>query len=177
MLRGVNVGGHNKIKMDELHTLCTSLRLANAQTYLQSGNVVFRTDGRNLDTLAKKIQFCIERELGFRPEILLRTIPEMRDAIALNPFAKRRDIEPSKLAVVFLEAEPSVSARETLAQMEIAPEELFIIGRQLYIYFPNGQARPKISWSRVEKILGPQFTARNWNTVTKLQALAESLAT
>jgi uncharacterized protein (DUF1697 family) len=175
MLRGVNVAGHHKIKMDDLRSLCLGLQLSGVQTHLQSGNVIFRTDEGDLTALACKIQASIGRKCGFRPEILLRTIPEMREVITRNPFARRKGIEPGKLATVFLEDQPSAAVRQALQQMDIAPEELHVIGRLLYIYFPNGQARPKISWSRVEKLVGPRYTGRNWNTVTKLLELAEAL--
>jgi len=178
MLRGVNVGGHNKIKMDVLRAICVDLKCESPQTLLQSGNVVFRTAQRNLPELAKSVELAIERKLGFRPSVLLRTVPELREAIAKNPFAKRSGIEPAKLVVAFLPGEPTPEARKALREMDIAPEELHSLGRELYIYFPNGQARPKLSWPRVDKILGSQCapgTARNWNTVTKLLQLAESL--
>jgi uncharacterized protein (DUF1697 family) len=175
MLRGVNLGGYHKIKMNDLRAMCTGLKLTGVETHLQSGNVIFRTDECNLARLADKIQTCIDRKCGFRPDIMFRTIPEMREVVARNPLAKRKGIEPSKLAVVFLEGEPSSSARRALLNMDIAPEELHVIGRQLYIYFPNGQARPKISWNEVGKILRMSTTARNWNTTTKLLELAEAL--
>jgi uncharacterized protein (DUF1697 family) len=175
MLRGVNLGGHHKIKMDVLRAICTSLKCESPQTLLQSGNVVFRTSNKNLAQLEKQLGTAIEKKLGFRPEVLLRTVPELRDAIARNPFAKRSGIEPSKLVVTFLGSELDAAARKALLAMDIAPEEIHVIGRELYIYFPNGQARPKISWSRTEKILGPAFTSRNWNTVTKLLQLGEEL--
>jgi len=173
LLRGVNVGGNHKIKMEDLRTLCEGLKLTNIKTHLQSGNVVFQTSERNPEALAQKLQACIDRKCGFRPGILLRTIPEMREIITRNPFAKRKGIDPAKLAVVFLEEEPGVSARQALLQMDIAPEELHVIGSQLYIYFPNGQGRPRLSWPQVAKIIPMVTTARNWNTVTKLLELAE----
>ena len=174
LLRGVNIGGHHKIKMDDLRALCVHIKLGEVKTHLQSGNVIFRTDQRSLPALADKIEVSIERKYGFRPEVLLRTIPEMREVIARNPFANRKGIEPGKLAVVFLEDEPTAAMRKALLDMDIAPEELHVIGRQLYIYFLNGQARPKLSWSQVAKILKTPTTARNWNTVTKLLELAEN---
>jgi uncharacterized protein (DUF1697 family) len=175
MLRGVNVGGHNKIKMEVLREICGALKCEAAQTLLQSGNVVFRTANCDLPQLSKSIAAAIERKLRFRPDVLLRTVPEMRDAIARSPFAKRSGLDPSKILVSFLSAEPGPEARKALLAMDIAPEELHVIGRELYIYFPNGQARPKISWSRLDKILGCPATGRNWNTVTKLLEIAHSL--
>lgn len=175
MLRGVNLGGHNLIKMDVLRAICTSLKCESPQTLLQSGNVVFRTANKNVTQLAKLLGTAIEKKLGFRPEVLLRTVPELREVIARNPFANRSGIEPGKLVVTFLGSDLGKPAKKALLAMDIAPEEMHAMGRELYIYFPNGQARPKLSWSRSEKILGPAFTSRNWNTVTRLLQLGEEL--
>jgi len=176
LLRGVNVGGHNKIKMETLREICVSLKCESPQTLLQSGNVVLKSSG-NASKLAESLEAAIERKLGFRPGVLTRTAPEMHEIVARNPFAKRRNIDPGKLVLAFLRSEPGAQAKKDLLAMDIAPEELHVIGRELYIYFPNGQARPKLSWARADKILGPcaPGTARNWNTVTKLLELAESL--
>lgn len=87
MLRGVNVGGHNRVKMDALRAVYASLKCEDVRTYVQSGNVIFRTKEKNTLPFAKKIQDAIEREFGFRPQIILRTCDEMRAALAANPFA------------------------------------------------------------------------------------------
>src|SRR5438046_9547754 len=81
MLRGVNVGGHNKIKMDALRALYESLKLRDAQTYVQSGNVIFRTDERDIARLAKRIEDGIERKFGFRPDVIVRTGAEVKEGI------------------------------------------------------------------------------------------------
>src|SRR5262249_15226050 len=108
LLRGVNVTGNNKIPMEALRQLCESLGLRGAQTYIQSGNVVFRTNAKDLATLAKRIEDAIEKKFGCRPGVTLRTTAELKNVIARNPFARRRDIEPSKLLVnFFLTTEPS----------------------------------------------------------------------
>src|SRR5205807_4423460 len=85
MLRGVNVGGHNKIKMDALRALYESLGLLDAETHIQSGNVLFRTRMRDHVLLAKTIENGIEEGFGFRPSVIVRTPSELRDAIARNP--------------------------------------------------------------------------------------------
>jgi uncharacterized protein (DUF1697 family) len=103
MLRGVNLGPHNRLKMEELRALYESLKLRGAQSYVQSGNVIFRSDGKDLAALGRRIEGAIEKKFGFRPPVILRTTAELREAIAKNPFAKRRDIEPSKLLVTFLD--------------------------------------------------------------------------
>src|SRR5580698_2159222 len=123
MLRGVNVGGHNKIKMEALRELYGSLGLRDAQTYVQSGNVVFRTKEQDLVRLARRIEGSIEETFGFRPGVVLRTCGEFRDAIGKNPFAARSGIEPSKLLITFLAGDPEAQAREKVLQMKLEPEE------------------------------------------------------
>ena len=175
MLRGVNVGGHNKIRMEALRALCTKLKLRDACTYVQSGNVIFRTDQRDLASLAKRLQNAIERDFGFRPDIVLRTSAELRDVIARNPFANRRDIEPNKLLVTFLASDPGPEARDKATKIKTEPEELRMERREVYIYFPNGMARPKMSWPAIERALQTSGTGRNWNSVTKMLGIAEKL--
>src|SRR2546426_7061746 len=160
MLRGVNVGAHNRIKMDALRTLYASLGLRDPQTYVQSGNVIFATDARDLVRLARHIENAIEQRFGFRPGVILRNTSDLRDVIARNPFAKRRGIEPSKLLVTFLAADPGEEAREKTRQMKCDPEELRIKGRELHMHFPSGMGRSKLSWSKLEKTLKTPGTGR-----------------
>jgi len=175
MLRGVNVGGHNKIKMEPLRSLCATLKLDCAQTYVQSGNVVFRTGEKNLALLSKRIQDALESNFGFRPEVILRTASEMRHIIARNPFASRHGIEPAKLLVAFLASNPGKEARENLARLDTRGEELHARGYELYIYYKNGMGKTKLSSAAIEKILNTPATGRNWNTVLKLHEMAEAL--
>jgi uncharacterized protein (DUF1697 family) len=175
MLRGVNVGGHNMIKMDALRALYESLKLRDPHTYVQSGNVVFRTDERDLVQLSRRIENGIERSFHFRPDVIVRTIAELRDAIARNPFATRRGIEPSKLLVTFLAGDPSAEAREKVLKIKTDPDELSISGREVYIYYPAGMGRSKLSWIAVANALKTSGTGRNWNSVTKLLEIAERL--
>jgi uncharacterized protein (DUF1697 family) len=175
MLRGVNLGPHRRMKMEALRELYASLKLRDPQTYVQSGNVIFNTNEKNLVQLAKRIEKAIERGFGFHSDVILRTALELRDVIARNPFAKRKNIEPNKLLVNFLASEPGRDACHALRALKVDPEEVFIVGRELYIYFPNGLARPKLSWPTIDRILGTPGTGRNWNSVTKMLDLAEKL--
>ena len=176
LLRGINIGGHHKIKMDALLKLCESLGFQSVQTYLQSGNVIFRSRDDNAARVSKKIQDAIERKAGFRIDVMLRTITELREAIARNPFANRRGIEPNKFGLTFLEQAPSREQRENLLKLNITPEELHLEGRELYIYFTNGMARPSFSPPVIERTLKTPGTTRNWNTVSKLLEIAEGMA-
>jgi uncharacterized protein (DUF1697 family) len=173
-LRGVNLAGHNKIKMDALRALYESLGFRDPQTYIQSGNVVFHTSERNAALLTKKIQDSFEKEFDFRPLVVLRSAAELRAVIAANPFAKRKDIEPNRFLVTFLAAAPAAEALSAALKIKTDPEELRIVGSEAFIYFPNGMARPKLSWPAIERILKTTGTGRNWNTVNKLLAIAES---
>jgi uncharacterized protein (DUF1697 family) len=141
MLRGVNVGAHNRVKMDDLKKLFTSLKLRDPQTYVQSGNVIFKTDERNLDKLRKNLETAIHKKFGFQTDAILRSTKDFREVIAANPFAKRKDIHPGKLLVTFFSGDPGEDAREQVRAIKCDPEELFIEGREAYIYFPNGAGR------------------------------------
>lgn len=174
MLRGVNVGGHNKIKMDALKALYESLKFESPETFIQSGNVVFRTKEKDIARLTRQIQDAIERKFNFRPGVILRTASELRDTIARNPFAKHRGIEPNRLLVTFLAAEPTSEARANLLKIDASPEELRIVGRELFGYYPNGLARPKVPWATIERTLKVSGTGRNWNSVIKLLEIAEN---
>ena len=174
LLRGVNVGGRNKIGMDSLRDVCSSLKLRAPQTYIQSGNVIFGTMERNLAKLARRIEDCIEKGYGFRPNVMLRTAAEMRHVIARNPFASRKNTDPAKLVVSFLAEAPGAEDVKRLLEIKVGPEELRVSGRELYIYFPDGQGRSKLP-PVLERTVKIPATARNWNTVNKLLAMAEEL--
>jgi uncharacterized protein (DUF1697 family) len=175
MLRGVNVGAHNRIKMDALRALYESLKLTDARSYVQSGNILFRTKEKNTAQVAKKIQDAIERKFKFRPEVVLRSPDELRKAIAGNPFAGRREIVPGKLLVTFLAAEPAADAQATLRSLKDYPEELHLVGRELYIYFPDGAGKSKLPWASIAKLLKTTGTARNWNSVMKMLEMADEM--
>ena len=175
MLRGVNLGSHNKINMAALRALYESLKLEDPRTYVQSGNVIFRSKEKISPALAKKIQNAIERKFKCRPEVILRTTDELRKAIAASPFPASRGLEPGKILVTFLAAEPGTEAQATLLKLKKHPEEIHLKGRELYIYFPNGAGRSKLPWSTIAELLKTQGTARNWNSVTKMLEIAEEM--
>jgi uncharacterized protein (DUF1697 family) len=175
LLRGINVVGRHVIRMEPLRQLYQSLGLEAPQTIGLSGNVVFKSQRRDMSLLAKRIALAIGREFGFTCEVILRTPSEIRGVIARNPFAARDGIAPSKFAVMFLARDPGREARERLLAINPGPEEIYPESRELYIYFPNGMGRPKMSPSAIEKALDVPGTYRNWNTVSKLCEIAERM--
>ena len=175
LLRGVNVGAHHRIKMDALRGLYQSLGFSDINSYVQSGNVLFRTKDKDEAKLRDRIEAGIDKKFGFRPDVVLRTTAEMRTTVAKNPFAKRKNIDPASLLVTFLAEEPAAEAKKKLAEIKTDPDLIYLIGRELYIYFPEGLARPKLPWMTVAKALKTTGTGRNWNSVEKLLEMAEEL--
>jgi uncharacterized protein (DUF1697 family) len=175
LLRGVNVGGHHKIKMDTVRQLYESLGLTKVQTYVQSGNVVFQSRERNLARLAARIEDAIENSAGFRPAVVLRTQNELERVIARNPFGQRKDLDFAKLLVLFLAGDPGEEARNKARAIVIGPEEMALDGREMFVYFPNGMGQSKFPFLALERALQVKNTARNWNTVTKLLEIAGRL--
>ena len=175
LLRGVNIIGSSVMKMEALREVCCGLKFQGVQTYLQSGNVIFRCRDRNEKALSKKISSAIEKQFGFRTVVMLRTPDELRAVVRANPFAKRKDIHPSKLLVNFLIDAPSAEFRAKLEAVEpLSDEEIHLIGRELFIYFPTGIGASKTRGT-LDRLLKSTATGRNWNSVTNALAMAEKL--
>jgi uncharacterized protein (DUF1697 family) len=174
LLRGVNVGGRNQIKMAALRELCEPLGLAGAQTLLQSGNLVFASGDRGA-ALSSRIADAIERSFGFRTEVILRTADALADTIARNPFAGRDDVDARRLLVMFLAAAPAADADDRLAALDVGREEARLDRRQVYLHYPDGVGRSKLTNALLERAVGTAGTARNWHTVTRLGTLAAAL--
>ena len=173
LFRGINVGGHHKIRMDELKDLHESLGLKDVFPYIQSGNVVFNSDDADLARLRRQIEDGFEKKFGFHVEVFVRNSAELRDIIDKNPFQSQQSKESKWVVVLFLAARPDDTAQEDLLKTYVGPEELFIIGKEAYIYYTNGIGRSKLSHSLIEKKLKTLGTARNWNTILQLQKLIQ----
>lgn len=173
LLRGINVGGNKRIKMADLRALYESLGFVGTQSILQTGNVVFETKLEDRDQLAQQIENGIEQRFGFHSDIIIRTVDEFRGVADKNPFLTRSAFEPGKLLVMFLRAFPDAEAIDDLITTHTGPELIHPDGQTLYLYYPDGMGRSKLSNVLIEKKLKISGTGRNWNTVTKLSALAE----
>lgn len=167
-IRGINVGGKNPLPMATLRAICEGAGLGDVETYIQSGNVVFTAPGRAIGRAARGIEEGIEREKGFRPSVVVRTLPELRAVVGAAPF----EADPAKLVVMFLGGTPGAGARRAIEGIGADPERLELIGREVFIHFPNGIGRSKLQIARVEKAAGLPGTCRNWNTVLKMVEMA-----
>jgi uncharacterized protein (DUF1697 family) len=171
LLRSVNVAGHGRLSMSELQQSLRELGYRDVSTYIQSGNVIFSTTGRSIPKLVADTERQLERDFGSSPAVLVRTAPELARVVAADPFA-RRGADPSRRHVTFLAAEPSTERLAAFAAPPSGRDELVIIGREVYVHTPDGYANSKLTGSLLERRLGVLSTTRNWNTVTKLHALA-----
>ncbi len=175
MLRGVNVGGRNLIKMETLRALCASLKCSDVVTHLQSGNVVFSTRTKDLEALRLRMQKEMAATFGFDVRTVFRTVDDLRRVVEINPFPGRVVAEASKVLVTFLYDDPGEAGRKAFRAMTIEPEEVRDEGRELYIYYPAGQGLSRLRMGPIEKALGTSGTSRNWNTVLKLLEIGEGL--
>jgi uncharacterized protein (DUF1697 family) len=160
--------------MRALQEVYESLGLRDVRTLLQSGNVVFRSSLRDRNQLAKRIQQEIERRLELKIEVLLRTKEEVEAIVERSPVLSPR-ADMSKLLVMFLAAVPAAQAQARLVKSHSGPEMLELRGPEVYLYYPNGVGRSKLSGAVIENRLETYGTARNWNTLTKLLAVAREL--
>lgn len=173
LLRGINVGGHNRLPMASLSQILESVGCQQVKTYIQSGNVVFKADVKSVTRFGEEIGRAIEEEHGFCPAIQLITVDELRQAIASNPYPQATS-EPKTLHLSLLERSPAkelISAAKTLLS---ETESFTIIGNLLYLHAPNGIGRSKFA-AGIEKALQVKMTGRNWRTVMKLEELAASI--
>ncbi len=176
LFRGINVGGHHQVKMSELKALHESLGLRDVLLYIQSGNVVFTSDdvdAAGVPQLQKRIEDGFENKFGFHSQVLIRSSAELKDIIDKNPIPDQESKESKWVAVMFLAACPSDTAQQDLLTTYVGPEELFFSGKELYLYYPNGMGRSKLTNSLIEKKLKTFGTVRNWNTILQLQKLLQ----
>jgi uncharacterized protein (DUF1697 family) len=168
LLRAINLAGHNRISMAELRDVFASIGAEQVTTYVQSGNVVFDASGR-----AKKVAAAAEAEistrLGLDIAVLIRTRKQLAGIVAANPFASK---EASRLYLTFLQEPASAERVRALDPGAGAQDEFQVHGREIYLHFPGGYGRSKLSNAYFEKQLGVVATTRNWKTVSTLAELA-----
>jgi uncharacterized protein (DUF1697 family) len=175
LLRGINVGGNKKLPMADLRSVLAGLGHTDVRTLLQSGNAVFTSAQRKPEKIASDLERALDRELGLSIRILIRPAGYLREVVEKNPI--RAEISDGRqLIVVFLSHPPDP---DFLAQFDGDPfaPELFAAGpREMYFWCPNGQQDSPMLKAMAEKRKDVVATARNWNTVTKLLAMAEANA-
>ena len=170
LLRGINIGGHNILPMKELVTLLEALDLQDVKTYIQSGNVVFRSEEDDPALLSNKISAEIKQRYGFEPHVLLLELEELKETVEANPFPEAES-EPKTLHVFFLAAEPANPDLEAITRLKRDSERYSLTGKRFYFFAPDGVGRSKLA-ANVERLLGVPATGRNWRTVCEIKKMA-----
>ena len=173
MLRGINVGGHKRIKMDQLRDSFEGLGFEQVKTYIQSGNVVFNAGEISTSALSKRIEEKILKDFTFPVSVVSRSSDEMEQTITNNPFLKDRRIDPQKLHVMFLTDAPAPEALKKLADLTAAPDQFRGSEREIYFYLPNEVSQSVLMKSPVDRILAVVTTTRNWRTVNALHQMCQ----
>ncbi|HYH49554.1 MAG TPA: DUF1697 domain-containing protein [Acidimicrobiia bacterium] len=168
LLRGINVGGKTKVAMTALREVCEAAGCDDVVTYIQSGNVVLKSK-LAAEKLRTTLETAFAAEFDCTPAVMVRTAEEMAAVVDRNPYA---GADQKSIHVGFLQAAPDAATMECLAAIDCAPEEVAVVGRDLYLQLPNGMGRAALP-VRLERCLRPApFTVRNWRTVTKLVELS-----
>jgi uncharacterized protein (DUF1697 family) len=171
LLRGVNLGSRNRVRMPELRALLTEAGFDEVETYLQSGNVVL-SSRRAPARVARDVEREIARGLGLELDVVVRTRDDLAEVVRRNPLADVAT-NPKRYQVTFLESELSAKTVRELSELARAEERFVASGRELYAWHPEGVAPSKL-WARLaSRDLGVTATSRNWTTVENLLALAD----
>lgn len=170
LLRGINVGGHRKIKMAALKTLLATLHLEDIKTYIQSGNVVFRS-AEKADVLQVAIERSIATHFGFEVKTHIIDLVKLKEIYTQNPFVSRSE-DINKLYCTFLFDNPEPDKMETLKAVEAKDDEFIDRDNILYFCYHNGYGKAKIANPFIEQKLKIYATTRNWKTMTKLLEMA-----
>lgn len=172
LLRGINVGGSHLLPMKELKAVVEKNGCVDVQTYIQSGNVVFRSAIADVSRLAKQLTAAVSRSHGFEPRVLVLTREELERAAAGNPFPEA-DENPKSLHLFFLAERPAKPDLKGFEALKTKTERFALKGKILYLLTPDGFGASKLA-QRAERLLGVEATARNWRTVTTLLDMANA---
>lgn len=173
LLRGINVGGKNSLRMKDLVAIFERAGCAHVRNYIQSGNVVFEAEPARAGVLATHVSAEIETRFGLRVPVMLRSARELRAVASKNPFlgTDASLVSLVSLYVMFLADDPGKSRAASLDPERSPPDRFVVRGREIYFACPNGVGRSKLTSAWFDAKLGTVSTARNWNTLLKLVAM------
>ena len=175
LLRGINLGGKNKLPMKDLVELFVAAGGDNVRTYIQSGNVLFDAPRSVATEIPDRIAARIAERFGFRSPVILRTADQLHDVASNNPFLAAGAAEDT-LHVMFLATPPDPTRVADLDPDRSPPDEFAVRGQEVYLHLPNGAARSKLTNAYFDAKLATTSTARNWRTVTTLLKLMHAEA-
>ena len=172
LLRGINVGGKNKLPMITLAEMFVAAGCKDVRTYIQSGNVIFNASPSVYSLISDRITAQIAKQLGYRTPVILRTAVQLREVLAGNPFLTP-EADEKALYVMFLASTPTPTDISKL-DPDRSPGDSFVVrGQSVYLHLPNNVAASKLTNAYFDSKLATTSTSRNWRTVTKLLELME----
>ncbi len=174
LLRGINVGGHKQVAMEDLRDLLTRCGFVDPKSLLQSGNLIFSTKAGSEEQLEHTLESEAGRRLGLNTDFFIRSAEEWTALIRDNPFPREAAQDPGHLVVICLKSAPATRDVEALRTAIRGPELVGLKGRQLYVTFPDGIGHSRLTNALMEQKLGTRGTGRNWNTVLKIKELLAS---
>jgi uncharacterized protein (DUF1697 family) len=174
LLRAVNLAGSSMVRMEELRGLLEQLGYHEVQSILQSGNLVFEGPARTETAMEHQLEAAVANDLKLRTEIFVRSGPEWAKVIAGNPFPEEAERDPAHLVLMTLRDPPPGASWDKLRAAMDGPERIEPAGRYAYVTYPEGIGRSRVTNRLLESKLGTLSTGRNWNTVLKLDALANA---
>jgi uncharacterized protein (DUF1697 family) len=174
LLRAINVAGTRKVAMADLKAFFEALGFADVRTLLQTGNVVFADAARSAATVERTLEAEAKLRLGLDTDVFVRTGKDLAAIVRRNPFQAEAKRDPGHLVVQFAKRAPARAEVKALEAAILGPERVRARGQELYVVYPAGIGRSKLTATLMEKKLGTRVTGRNWNTVTKLASLAEA---
>ncbi len=169
-LRGINVGGNNKLPMKDLKAIFEQEGCTEVVSYIQSGNVVFDATAAEAKTLGARVAARIEKDLDIKSPVIVRSAAAIKKVAAAHPMGDAA-AEPKFFAVGFLQAKPSAAQVKAMEVDRFLPDGWKVVGSEVYLHYPNGMARTKLTNAYLDRALGTVSTVRNWNTLTKIAAL------
>ena len=174
LLRGINVSGKNKIKMDLLRQLFIETGFVGVQTYIQSGNVIFQSNLKTTLEISSLISEKIMEMFGFSVPILVLTVEELRNALKNNPFIADLTKDQAFLHLTFLSVVPEKTKIGKILEKQYSPDEFEWNGTVIYLYCPAGYGNTRLTNTFFENKLNVIATTRNWKTANELMKLVDS---
>ncbi|MGA8664278.1 MAG: DUF1697 domain-containing protein [Thermoplasmata archaeon] len=172
LLRAINVGGRNRVPMSALAQLARDLGFQDVVTWLQSGNLVFRSPAVSRGQLETTLETELNRRLAVSTSFVLRTAAEWRDVIEENPFPQQARDDPARLHAWILKGTPNAAAARSLEKAIRGPESIRVAGNCAYVYYPEGAGHSRVTAPLLDRHFGTPGTGRNWNTVLRLGELS-----
>lgn len=171
LLRGINVTGRNKVPMAELRSLCEELGWTGVRTYIQSGNVVFTAAGPRAE-LETSLERAIEARFGLAIPVIVRAAKDWPGYVAGNPFPEASRTEANRVLLALSRATPAPDAADRLRERAAHGERIERVDDALWVHYPSGVGKSKLSPALFDRLVGSPVTARNWRTVLRIDAMA-----